>query len=87
MALDTAEKRRSAAGVPLLPLGPGVMPNASQPVAWRQESGWGYSGIEVGAPVVTTGGLVCGSATVTPRVLGTATIAPRVLGTAGLEKC
>jgi hypothetical protein len=53
--IDTAAKRRSAAGVPFLPLGPGVTPDAAKPVAWRQQVGWGYSGIPAGAgpPPVT----------------------------------
>lgn len=45
MAIDSAEKRRSAAGVAFLPLGPGVTPNASKDVEWRQQSAWSYSGI------------------------------------------
>ena len=52
MPIDTAAKRRSAAGVPFLPLGPGVTPDAAKPVAWRQQSAWGYSGVSAGAPVV-----------------------------------
>lgn len=43
--IDTAAKRKSAAGVPFLPLGPGVAPDASKPLAWRQQVAWGYSGI------------------------------------------
>lgn len=42
--IDSAEKRRSAAGVPFLPLGPGVTPDASQGITWRAEAAWGYSG-------------------------------------------
>jgi len=42
---DTAEKLRSAAGVPFLPLGPGVTPNASKDIEWRAQAAWGYSGI------------------------------------------
>lgn len=45
MAIDTAAKRRSAAGLPFLPLGPGVTPDAGKGQAWRQQAGWGYSGI------------------------------------------
>lgn len=51
MAIDTAEKRRSASGVPFLPLGPGVTPNAAADLEWRQQAGWGYSGILVTEPV------------------------------------
>ena len=54
MAIDTAAKRKSAAGVPFLPLGPGVTPDASKPVAWRQQAAWGYSGIVAAAPSVVT---------------------------------
>lgn len=52
MAIDNAEKRKSASGVPFLPLGPAVTPNASQDQEWRQQSGWGYSGIAAEGPVV-----------------------------------
>lgn len=47
MAIDDAEKRRSASGVPFLPLGPGVTPNAAPDVDWRQQAGWSYSGVLV----------------------------------------
>ncbi len=50
MAIDTAEKRRSAANVDGLGA-PGVTPNASKDQEWRQQSGWGYSGILASAPV------------------------------------
>jgi len=49
MAIDTAEKRRSAAAV-LFPTLPGVTPNASKDQEWRQQAAWGYSGILVDAP-------------------------------------
>jgi len=49
MAVDSAAKRRSLSGVPFLPLVPGVTPDAAQPVAWRQQAGWGYSGISAAA--------------------------------------
>lgn len=45
MPIDTAEKRRSAAGVPFLPLGPAVTPTAAKDVEWRAQATWGYSGI------------------------------------------
>ena len=45
MAIDTAEKRRSAAGVGFWVSGPGVTPNAAKDAEWRQQAGWGYSGI------------------------------------------
>jgi hypothetical protein len=50
MAIDTAEKRRSAGGVIFLPLGPGVTPNVAKDVEWRQQSAWGYSGIAISPP-------------------------------------
>ena len=40
--LDTPEKRRAAAGVPFVPLGLGVTPNASKGVAWRKQAAWSY---------------------------------------------
>ncbi len=51
MAIDNAEKRRSAAGVGFWVVGPGVTPNASKDGEWRQQAGWGYSGILVGAVI------------------------------------
>lgn len=45
MAIDSAEKRRAAAGAPFLPFGPGVTPNASPDVEWRYQAGWSYSGV------------------------------------------
>ena len=47
-AIDTAEKRRSISGIPLLI--PGVTPNVGKDQEWRQEAGWCYSGIEVDSP-------------------------------------
>ncbi len=53
MAIDTAEKRKSAATV-LSPWAPAsVTPNASKDSEWRVESGWGYSGIAISAVVPT----------------------------------
>lgn len=42
--IDTAAKRRMAAGVPFLPLTPGVTPNVSKTAAWRRQAAWSYSG-------------------------------------------
>lgn len=42
--IDTAEKRRAAAGVPYLPLTPGVTPDATPGIEWRQQAAWSYSG-------------------------------------------
>lgn len=47
MAIDNAEKRRSAAGVAFLPVGPGVTPNVLKDAEWRQQSAWSYSGIPI----------------------------------------
>lgn len=56
MAIDTAERRRSAAGVPFLPVGPGVTPNAAKDQEWRQQAAWSYGGIlSAGAPEPTPG--------------------------------
>ena len=44
MAIDTAEKRRSVAGIAYW-LFLGVTPNVAKDAEWRQQSGWGYSGI------------------------------------------
>ena len=61
--INTAEKRRSVSGIPLLM--PGVTPNASKDQEWRQEAGWSYSGVLAVAPaggrimssLVSSGGL------------------------------
>ena len=45
MAIDSAEKRRSAAGFGFFLLGPGVTPNTDKDAEWRAQAGWGYSGI------------------------------------------
>lgn len=48
MAIDSAEKRRSISGI-IIPMLPGVTPNASKDAEWRQEAGWSYSGIAAAA--------------------------------------
>jgi hypothetical protein len=41
MAINTAEKRKTIAGIyPFLP--PSVTPNSAKGKMWRAESGWGY---------------------------------------------
>jgi hypothetical protein len=71
MPIDTPAKRRSAAGVPFLPLGPGVTPDGAKPVAWRQQSGWGYSGIPAGEAVVpATPAPATGTWSYTPTAAG-----------------
>ena len=42
MSIDTAIKRRSAGGVPFIPLGPGVTPDATKGASWRAQAGWSY---------------------------------------------
>ena len=54
MAIDTAERRKNAAAVASVWLIPGVTPNSSKDGEWRQQSGWGYGGILVGAAVEVT---------------------------------
>ena len=48
MAIDTAEKRKSVAGIGLPCYGPGVSVNVSHDLEWRQQVGYGYSGIATG---------------------------------------
>jgi len=45
MAIDNAEKRRSASQVISGLYGPGVTPKAAKGREWRQQTGWGYSGL------------------------------------------
>jgi hypothetical protein len=82
MAVDSSEKRLSAAGVPFLPLGLGVTPDATPGIEWRFQVAWLYSGV-----AVVAGGLVCADVSLTPRVTATVTLTPRVTATAGLEDC
>lgn len=56
MAIDTAEKRRSAAGVAFWVVGPGVTPTLAKDAEWRAEAAWGYSGVAPAPPV--TGGVL-----------------------------
>ena len=51
MPIDTARKRRGVAGIGYWLFGPGVTPDATPDVFWRQSVGWGYGGIVVGAAV------------------------------------
>jgi hypothetical protein len=53
MAINTAERRRSAGSVASVPFIPGVTPNSSKDSEWRQQSGWSYSGIDADTPVVS----------------------------------
>lgn len=52
MAIDNAEKRRSAASVLFVGWLPGVTPNASKDAEWRQQAAWSYSGISATPPAV-----------------------------------
>jgi len=45
MAIDTREKRQSAASITMYWTGANVTPNAAKDQEWRQEAAWGYSGI------------------------------------------
>lgn len=59
MAVDSAEKRRSVAGIQWT-LIPSVTNSATQDQEWRQEAGWSYSGILAGgAAAVVSGHEVC----------------------------
>lgn len=49
MPIDTAEKRRSVAGITT---GHGITPNASEDAEWRQQVGWSYSGIAAETPLI-----------------------------------
>ena len=52
MAIDSAEKRKSVAGVGQgYWIGPGVTPNSGQDQEWRQQVGYGYSGIAAASGV------------------------------------
>lgn len=50
MAIDTAAKRKAISGIYTGLVAVGVTPNAAPDEAWRQQAGWGYSGIAVNPP-------------------------------------
>ena len=50
MAIDNEEKRRSTVAISLYDMGPSVTPNSSPDLEWRQQVGYGYSGVAAGAP-------------------------------------
>ena len=54
MAIDTAAKRRAISGIYTGLVAVGVTPSAIPDAAWRQQAGWGYSGIAVNPPVVVS---------------------------------
>ena len=49
MAIDTRAKRQSTMGVSLY-VAMSPVPNSAKDKPWRQQSGFGYSGIEVNRP-------------------------------------
>lgn len=53
MAIDTAAKRKSASQTLTGLFGPGVTPDAANDAEWRQQVGWGYSGIAITATSFT----------------------------------
>ena len=85
MAIDTAAKRRSASGVGHRIGGRGVTPNAAKPVAWRQQAGWGYSGIETGE--AETSAPLCGTFGATPTLTATFGATPVLTATFAAEVC
>lgn len=50
MAIDSEQKRKSAATVAMIWNGPSVVPDGTINQADRQHIGWSYSGIAAGAP-------------------------------------
>lgn len=54
--IDTAQKRRCISGISLYANGPGVTMDATPGIEWRQEVGYGYSGIPAGSPVIPPAG-------------------------------
>ena len=52
MAIDTREKRQSAAWVSCYLVGVSVLPDLAKDREWRQAAGWGYSGIAAGGGAV-----------------------------------
>ena len=76
MAIDTAEKRRSVVGVNFFS-GPGVTPLSSKDQEWRQESGYGYSGILVTFRLALDG-VTAGAFTLDGVVAGTLTVDAKV---------
>ncbi len=83
MPLDTAEKRRSAAS--LFPFSPvSVIPNAAKDLKWRQQAGWGYSGIAAGAPLpgstpTLLDAEILNHPTIAREILNHPTIAPQIV--------
>jgi len=61
MPINTAEKRKMAAGVVALPQGPGVTPNAGADSGWRLQAGHSYGPQSAAAPAGAVQMLVNGS--------------------------
>ncbi len=55
MAIDNREKRQSAGSAGMVFMLPGVTPNTSKDGEWRQQAGWGYSGILVAVAILAIG--------------------------------
>lgn len=53
MAIDTAAKRRAISGLLAGLTIVGVTMDATPDIAWRQNAGWGYSGIEAATVAAT----------------------------------
>lgn len=53
MAIDTAAKRKAISGILSGLLLVGVTPDVLKPIGWRQNAGWGYSGIEAATVAAT----------------------------------
>lgn len=87
MAIDTAARRRNVSGVPFLPLGLGVTPNATKNEAWRRRIAWNYAVNdieEVDGPITATLTLiprVTAELTLSAVATGTVTTVPVVTGT------
>lgn len=64
MPIDSAEKRRAAAGVSRRL--PGVTPNAAKDAEWRREAGRGYIGLTLGGLVLVLGAVSIAILTVPP---------------------
>ena len=54
MAIDNREKRQSVVGINRI-LAPSPTANASKDQAWRQQAGYGYSGILAANPTPASG--------------------------------
>lgn len=89
MAINTAERRRSAAAVGVPIVGPGVTPNASKDAEWRQQAAWSYSGIAASGPVeafvYTLAATTDGTSAISVAVDGAAALTLTVDGAAAIS--